>query len=366
MPHITNMSTERKKRWGYSVPKLLNFRGVGLGNEVLAWAKAYIGAQELGLNALHPAWALNRRGYRHDFGTSVFDWPAHRALQVLPHIEVDANMAAVHFDYADVMADLRERIDQTRGPVTVVHASGMSGGYYGIRRARSYLRAELTRPRHVANDLYKFESRLDPEKLTVALHIRAGDFESTTAGPAPGEFNKMLPVDWYAAVCDSISTHFLNHVQFVIFTDDESNESIVRLSNHLGAVPLPARDKPLLSDLEIMATADLLLCSVSSLSMLAAFLSNKPYIWYGPHLGEKNGLRSIWGHEHGQQEGLTSQNLAKYREDPLITRGTPVMEDGVLPDALLTALEYAVAPKKQQVDLLMYGVVKPSRPYLCN
>lgn len=343
----------------FSVPALLSTRGAGFGNEVIAWGKAFIGAQELGLRTLHPAWALNERKYRHDFGTTLFDWPAQQMLRrAFPSLIVDSAMAATHDDYVDVMRDLADRVTRKRGPLAVVHASGMSGGYYGIRGARDYLRTAITSPQHVAGDTFKIASRLSPEKLTVALHIRAGDFAVSTQGPGPGQFNTMLPVDWYAATGKSLRAAFGENIQFVIFTDDETNPGIVSLAKELEAVPLPVRSKPLLSDIHAMASADLLICSVSSLSMFAAFISEKPYIWYGPHLGRSGGLRSIWGHEEGQLNGLTATNAAAYNKDPLVTRGTPVMEDGTPTDGLLANLDHALALKSQSRDLIMYGVTR--------
>lgn len=164
-------------------------------------------------------------------------------------------------------------------------------------------------PPHVAGDSYKVASRLAPEKITVAMHIRAGDFVAHTEGPGPGQFNTMLPIVWYAAVGKTLRAAFRENIQFVIFTDDDANPSIVSLSQELRAVPLPVRDKPLLSDIHAMSSVDLLVCSVSSLSMFAASISEKPYVWFGPHLGERGGLRSIWGHE-------TSQETASRRSTP--------------------------------------------------
>lgn len=341
----------------YSMPALLSTRGAGFGNEVIAWGKAFIGAQELGLRTLHPAWALNERNYRLDFRTTLFDWPAQYALRTaLPTFTVDHQLAAASSDYAEVMKQLSDYISRKRGPLVIVHKSGMQGGYYGIRAARDFLRTAVAAPRHVAIDSYKINAQLAPGKLSVALHIRAGDFAANTGGPKPGQFNTMLPLEWYAATGRALRQAFGDRVEFAIFTDDEENPGIVSLAAELRAVHLPPRARPLLSDIHTMASADLLVCSVSSLSMFAAFISNKPYVWFGPHLGTRNGLRSIWGHEDGQVEGLTAKNAANYASDPLLTRGTPVMEDGELTDGLLSTLEQALALKDQSRDLVMYGV----------
>jgi hypothetical protein len=206
--------------------------------------------------------------------------------------------------------------------------------------------------------MYKVEQRLSPQRLTVALHIRAGDFGANTEGPQPGQFNTMLPISWYASVGKNLRAAFGGSVEFVILTDDEEDPSIVSLSGDLEAISLPQRSRPLLSDIAMMASADLLVCSVSSLSMFAAFISEKPYVWYGPHLGERGGLRSIWGHEPHQIEGRTASNARNFTEDQLLTRGTGAMEDGALSTGLLAHLDNVLAIKNQSRDLLMYGVVR--------
>jgi len=45
-------------------------------------------------------------------------------------------------------------------------------------------------------------------------------------------------------------------------------------------------------------------------SLLAAFLSDNPYVWFAPHLGDEAGWLSIWGHEPLQREGPTHANAA--------------------------------------------------------
>ncbi|MDD9207454.1 hypothetical protein PU560_13405 [Georgenia sp. 10Sc9-8] len=341
----------------FSVPELQTVRGAGLGNEVRGWAKALIGAHELGLRAVHPPWGLNARGYRRDFGTSIFDWPATQALRALPSITVDTNLAGRHEDYAEVMAELREHVARTRGPLVVWHTSGMAGGSSSIRRARPLIRAELTRPAHVAGNLYQIEKRLDPRRLTIALHIRAGDFGASHQGPRPGEFNRMVPIGWYRNIARDVRRRIGDAAQFLVFTDDPANPDIRRLSNELRAVPLPERRRPMLSDVLTMAQADLLVCSVSSLSILAAYLSEKPYIWYGPHLGEIGEWQGIWAHEPGQRQGLTARNATGTPLPGLLTRGMAADEAGVVSGPLTALLEQVLALKDVRRDLIMYGVV---------
>jgi hypothetical protein len=109
-----------------------------------------------------------------------------------------------------------------------------------------------------------------------------------------------------------------------------------------------------------MAAADLLICSVSSLSMLAAFLSDAPYVWYRPHLGESDGLLSIWGHEEGQRTGPTATNIRRERHtDGLApTRGVAMDIDDDLPQWLTDFLDTRVSLRRLSTDLVHFGVVR--------
>jgi hypothetical protein len=120
------------------------------------------------------------------------------------------------------------------------------------------------------------------------------------------------------------------------------------------------------SDLLVAAHADLLVCSISSFSMWAAFLSNAPYIWFLPHLQNADGCYSIWGNEPQQQapDGVTFSNAvrvgAKTRLSDLLPRGVPVGSSGTVPPILLKQLEMRLRQKALATDLVSYGVV-PSK-----
>jgi len=115
------------------------------------------------------------------------------------------------------------------------------------------------------------------------------------------------------------------------------------------------------SDLLALARADLMVCSVSSFSVWAAFLSGKPYLWYGPNLhAHSEGYLSIWGHEAGQQrEGSpTRQAIAAVgsQVQPPVSRAWAVGHDGQVPAAALRQIGWAA--HSGDTDLLQYGVIR--------
>ncbi|MDV6233171.1 O-fucosyltransferase family protein [Rhodococcus cercidiphylli] len=352
------MSLTRRALW--SIPRLQSRRGAGLGNEVIPWAKAYIASVELDARLIDTPWSLNPRGYRKDFLSRRSDRLTYTAAGMLPRIEINRELAMAHDDYVDVVRDLVDEVSTLAKPTVLWHSSGMSGGYYGIRRAKGFLQRKLFGPAHVLNDTYKLQGGLNTSKLQVALHIRAGDFLVDSVGPRPGEFNKVVPIEWYRAVAQNLLTRFGDMIEFAVFTDDENNVDIVNLKNALPTVELVGRQRPLLSDLHAMSTFDLLVCSVSSMSMLAGFLSDRPYVWFEPHLGEIGDFRSIWGHESAQRTGLTVANAASVdysAKDSLLTRGLAAGLDGSLTEAGYNWLASQLDLKNSGTDLLMYGVV---------
>ena len=173
------------------MPFISKRRGAGLGNEVIPWGKAWIASQELGLKCLHPSWGLNPRRYYKDFHTSRLDFIPNEILKRMPGVTIDTTLAQSKDEYADVV----NALDLPSKPFVLKHASGMSGGYFGIYKAREYLFQEFAKPSHVAGDLYKVRKNLETDLLTVALHIRIGDFMERDAAPMPGEFNRMIPLE---------------------------------------------------------------------------------------------------------------------------------------------------------------------------
>ena len=105
---------------------------------------------------------------------------------------------------------------------------------------------------------------------------------------------------------------------------------------------------------------DLLVCSVSSFSMLAAFVSDRPYLWFAPQLTEVDDRLTLWGREPAQrsEHSPTGRSLA-LRSQAVRPRGIPVPASGRVE---LTAVD--LRPPEdgwdRRRDLLYYGAVPGS------
>lgn len=337
----------------YSMP-LPTGRGVGLGNEMIPWAKAHIGARELDLKCLHPAWGINPRRYWRDFGTSRVDWIGHRLLRAsLPVFRVtDALVESTghRFDYAAAMRSLAPTI-RRRSPIVVTHES-MAGGVLGVRSSRRFLQAQtIFHPRALA---LSGARREEPTGLQVVVHIRAGDFIEREEPPRPGEFNVRIPMSWYEGVVQAVRRSVRSPITVTVLSDGDSEE-IRSLCRSTGAAP-PAPSS-VLADLATMAHADLLVCSVSSFSLQAAFLSDSPYVWFSGHLNDRDGWMSIWGHEPGQQGGPTDENSTPGGSEPWGRGFAMSGHEEELAAALTAVLELRLRLGDRRRDLVYFGAL---------
>lgn len=337
------------------LPGRFGWRGAGLGNEIFPWAKAYLAGRELGFKFLPPAWGLNRRAYWREFGTSRLDWIGHAALQAaLPVVTVTDDMvrSTGEVDYGAAVRVLDQEYGWSRRrPLVLVH-QGMSGGHLAIERARNYLRNGLLG--HLPEGGCA-DRDSGAGQLRVAVHARLGDFSDHSDGPLPGVFNRRLPVEWYRWVLTVLQDRFGEALHIDIVSDEPAMATRM-LSEWNGCA---ARPRTILEDLSVMAAADLLVCSVSTFSMLAAFLSDAPYVWYQPHLHQQDDFLSIWGYRPDEQAGGTGLNIRTEQRigGSLPTRGTAVAIGDELPPWLTDFLDTRAAFNRRSGDLVRCGVV---------
>jgi len=349
----------------YSMPRVQG-RGAGLGNELIPWARSFLAAQVVGAQALPPAFGLNTRRYWRHFGTPRYDWLLRKVMErTLPVVEF-READYLHYGGGDFVDAFRKFADEkclhSRSSYLLV-TEGMWGGYRHIAAARDFIWSTLYQSRFAPGNLLKIASRLDHHKLVVAMHVRLGDFGAALPEIAEyqGKFNLALPLSWYRNIALSIKNTLGDDVQFLVISDG-TPEQLKPLLDGLDAVTtgdIPDSD---CSDLLALAKADLLVCSVSSFSSMAAFLSQKPYLWFEPNLQRHGeGFYSIWGHEPAQQVtgGATRKALDNmaFQVGAVLSRGTPVGMSGEVPFDFLDSL---VAGKRKQhgdSDLVQYGVV---------
>ena len=350
-------------------------RGEGLGNEFFAWSKGWIASQVLDAHLVGPAWGLNARRYYRNFRTSRLDVLLEELLVRLPHhafTEADY-MASGKVDFADAIDVWAASKGLSQGKSFVVTVDGMYGGYPAIRSARSFLTAKLLNSRDALKNAFALNRTLDRKKLFVAVHMRfGGDFSEPAAGDiVRSKFNIRVPDEWYLWVCSRLKETYGDRVQFHFFTDrgGPGFDEAVRRFN-----PGQTRQIGLTecSDVVMMAQADLRVCSVSSYSLLASFLSGGPYLWYEPQLNLSNGVYSLWSHEPGQRlDGSLSRLGIEYAEQftgeaaldasrtPLHL-GTAIAIGESLPGDLLQALGERLRTLDGRTNLLEFGSLRRS------
>lgn len=341
-------------------------RGAGLGNELVPWARAFLAAQVVGAHALKPAFGLNKRRYWKHFGTPRYDWILHRGMEhLLPVVEFKEADYLRHGggDFLDAFhkfADA-ERLHHRSSYLLVTE--GMWGGYRHIAAARDFVLATLYQSRFAARNLLRIKERLNPDKIVVGMHVRLGDF----GAPSPefsdyqGQFNLALPLEWYRNIARSIQKILGDNVQFLVISDG-TPEQLKPLLDEISAVTTTDIPDSDCSDLLALAQADLLVCSVSSYSAWAAFLSDTSYLWFEPNLQRHaEGFYSIWGHETAQkvEQGATRKALENCTSasDNNPGRGLPVGLDGTLPKEFLYSLLQRKKQRQVESDLVQYGVV---------
>lgn len=247
----------------------------------------------------------------------------------------------------------------------------MYGGYPAIRAARPFLLSKLLGSRDALKNAFELNRGLKRDRLFVAVHMRfGGDFGEPSDGEdVRARFNIRVPDQWYLWVCAALEAEFGDLVQFHFFTDKggPGYEEAVRRFN-----PGQQRQGGLTecSDVVMMAQADLRVCSVSSYSLLASFLSGGPYLWYEPQLNLSDGIHSLWSHEPAQQqENSLSQQGRLFAEQVALDAegcvsgsplhlGTAMAVGDALPQDLVTLLRTRLRTLDGRTNLLEYGALR--------
>src|SRR5665213_898671 len=273
----------------YCLPRVPR-RGYGLGNELVPWARAFLAAQVLDARLLPPAFGLNRRGYWQHFHTAPDDWIYNRAIErLLPVVRFAESDYLAHGgdDVVDALRSFALAHQLHQRSMYVLVTDGLWGGYHHVQAAREFMRSTLYRSRYAAGNLLHLRHRIDPDRILVGMHVRLGDFKSPVSRSdyPHSAANISLPLEWFRNIAASLQRALGDQVQFLLVSDGSPQQ----LRDMLGSVPcittgdLPNGD---CSDALALAAADLLVCSASTYSHLAAFLSDSPYIWFAPNLYE--------------------------------------------------------------------------------
>jgi len=357
----------------YCLPRVRT-QGHGLGNELVPWARAFLAAQVLDARLLPPAFGLNRRGYWRDFRATPDDWIYHRAIErLLPVVAfTEADYLAHGGD--DVVAALRSFAAAHRlhrRSMYVLVTEGQWGGFYHVQAARDFIRSTLYQSRFAPGNLLRLRERIDPDRVLVGMHVRLGDF----APPgSPDTYrrvaNASLPLEWFCNIARSLQRALGDELQLLLVSDGTPEQ----LRPLLEAVPcittadLPGGD---CSDALALAGADLLVCSASTYSTLAAFLSDSPCVFFTP---------SLYRHPDGCYSSGEAATEAQRPDGPrqravrefvaAVARGTATARnpaewlsravavdiDGEIPAPVIELLRQRRAYRRWQGDLTRCGV----------
>lgn len=346
----------------YCLPRVRN-RGHGLGNELIPWARAFLASQILDARLLPPAFGLNRRGYWQHFRTSPDDWIYHRALQsLLPVIEFNESDYLAHGggNVVQALRSFADANDLHRRRVFALVTDGLWGGYSHVQSARQFMQATLYQSRYAARNLLRLQQRIDPNKVLVGMHVRLGDFAAPAAlADYQRSPNTSLPLEWFVNVADCLQQAFDDDWQLLLVSDGGPDELQALLSRHRCIITgdIPNGD---CSDALALSQADLLVCSASSYSSLAATLSDSPYIWFAGNLHEHpEGCYSLHGASTAPSSSLRIRNAITHflgSTQPEAPRGAAVAADGKIPAATLEAAVKRRDWRRWEFDLVRGGV----------
>jgi hypothetical protein len=348
----------------YTLPRVSG-RGAGLGNELIPWARAFVAGAVLGVQTLPPAFGLNKRKYWRHFGTPKTDWLTHRLIaKALPCFEFTESDFCKYDSQslANAVRLFAEEHKLAERSAWVLSTQGMWGGYRHVIEAREFVRSTLYLSKFAAINLTKIKARLNPKLITVGMHVRLGDFQPVKdLEEYRGNFNTSLPLQWYINIAKSIRQQLGDKVQFLVVSDGTA-EQLAPLLNECNAITTLGIPDSDISDMLALAEADLLVCSVSSYSAWAAFLSNKPYLWFEPNLQNIDGYHSIWGHHSSQQVSNGYTMMASKEVGATSSergpRGHPVAMNGFISPHLLASLSLPCSQAQLVSDLVNFGVVK--------
>jgi hypothetical protein len=346
----------------YCIPRVRH-RGHGLGNELVPWARAFLASQLLDAKLLPPAFGLNRRGYWQYFGTSPDDWIYHRGMQaLLPVVEFNESDYLAHGG-GNVVNALRSfaaanELHQRR--IFALLTEGMWGGYSHVQAARDFMRSTLYQSRHAARNLLRVQQRIDPNKVLVGMHVRLGDFGApVNLADYRRSPNTSLPIEWFVNVAEHLRQALGDDWQLLLVTDGGPEEMQPLLSRYPCIITgdIPDRD---CSDALALAQADLLVCSASSYSSLAATLSESPYVWFAGNLHEHaEGCYSMHGDSKSPSSNLRTRSAIAHflgSAQSSVPRGAAVGADGEVPMATLEAAVRRRDGRRWETDLVRGGV----------
>lgn len=329
--------------------------GYGLGNELIPWAKGYILAQVLGAKLLHPAWGNNPRKYNKYFRTFRYDYIVYRVLRrTLPRFrfsEADYRSIGIN-DFAESCRVFAKESGLNKKKHYVIEITGFWGAFEGLASAKNFILGSLLNTAYTQGNLFSISNRIQSERLTVGIHVRLGDFVPAGHYNYEGKEQTSIDLEWYKYLCDTLVDNLgENNIQFLICSDGNPSQ-LKGLADRENAVFLSQMPGSDISDMLALRDADLLICSISSFSMWAAFLSRSPYVWFRENLVDiEAGLANRFIRSLGI---LPDQGVDQIDQGRCVALG----KGDSLPPDLLNYLNTIRINKSAKTDLVRGGAIK--------
>jgi hypothetical protein len=250
--------------------------------------------------------------------------------------------------------------DLHRRRIFALVTEGFWGGYSHVQDARDFMRSTLYQSRYAARNLLRLQQRIDPNKVLVGMHVRLGDFASAAKlADYRRSPNTSLPIEWFGNIADQLRQTFADDWQLLLVSDGGPAELQPLLNRHPCIITgdIPNGD---CSDALALSQADLLVCSASSYSSLAATLSESPYVWFAGNLHEHaEGCYSLHGDSKSPLSTLRTRSAISHflgSAQSGVARGAAVGADGKVPMATLDAAVKRRDWRRWELDLVRGGV----------
>jgi hypothetical protein len=169
-------------------------------------------------------------------------------------------------------------------------------------------------------------------------------------------------MQWYHDIASALQRAWGDGWQLLLVSDGEQSQLQPLLEEFPCVITADLADGDC-SDALALAGSDLLVCSASSYSVMAAFLSDAPYLWFAPNLQlHPEGYYSAGGGASesdtlGSARHASAYFLAESAQQPSqIGRGTALDVGGAVPAAVLAAAEHRHRWRRWELDLVRGGV----------
>lgn len=289
----------------------------GLGNKLFPWARAVVYQHQFGGKMIAPNWVnvfkigpylrqeKDKRHYFNVFNNKGYIKGIKKQYLLLLYKKLPEE--ALH-NKTIAVDDQDNKIIEFKNFV----GSGVKPYFEGLHGYSELLINELQRITR---------KRLIPQKSKtsfIGVHIRMGDFSVPKDLDEIRKANALyyrLPLEWYINAIQQIRLQLKRDIEVLIFSDG-STKDLAQVLN-LPNVRL-IQGNAAITDLLMLSQASCIIASGSTFSMWAAFLGQKPSVWF-------TGLRR--GH-------LINNDIAFSLQ--------PEWEDGDFPDNFISNLQQSI------------------------